>query len=94
MIGNNNDDYDDYAGDDETKTVPLSCEDDYEKDFEEKSVLRKMIEYKSDSLFGVLYEVSSILGFSLIALIGFVLLSPIYLFCFIGAFILTLKEKV
>ncbi|WP_447766151.1 hypothetical protein [Enterobacter asburiae] len=94
MIGNNNDDYDDYAGDDETKTVPLSCEDDYEKDFEEKSVLRKMIEYKSDSLFGVLYEVSSILGFSLVALIGFVLLSPIYLFCFIGAFILTLKEKV
>ena len=70
MIGNNNDDYDDYAGDDETKTVPLSCEDDYEKDFEEKSVLRKMIEYKSDSLFGVLYEVSSILGFSLVALIG------------------------
>ncbi|EHX0291270.1 hypothetical protein K3R96_004418 [Salmonella enterica] len=93
MIGNNNDDYDDYAYDEDTKTVPLSCEDDYEKEYEEKTVLQRMIEYKSESLFGVIYETSSIFGLSLLILIAFILLSPVYLFCFISAFFISLKER-
>ncbi|HBU7864360.1 TPA: hypothetical protein MC854_004806, partial [Escherichia coli] len=50
MIGNNNDDYDEYLFDD-TVEVSLSCEDDEdyikEQEQEKKSVLQKMIEYKN-----------------------------------------------
>ncbi|HGU5610986.1 TPA: hypothetical protein ACM935_004484, partial [Escherichia coli] len=84
MIGNNNDDYDDYAGDDETKTVPLSCEDDEDylrdKEKEEKSLLQKMIEYKDESsLFGCLYEISGVIGLAILLFTGFVFTFPILL---------------
>lgn len=98
MIGNNNDDYDDYAGDDETKTVPLSCEDDEDylrdKEKEEKSLLQKMIEYKDESsLFGCLYEISGVIGLAILLFTGFVFTFPILLVISLITFFLTMKEK-
>ncbi|SCC42211.1 hypothetical protein GA0061071_1263 [Kosakonia oryzendophytica] len=98
MIGNNNDDYDDYAYDEDTKTVPLSCEDDEDylrdKDKEEKSLLQKMIEYKDESsLFGCLYEVSGVIGLAILLFTGFVFTLPILLVISLFAFFLTMKEK-
>lgn len=97
MIGNNNDDYDDYLYDD-TVEVSLSCEDDedYLKDQEQekKSILQKMIEYKNESsLFGNLYEISSVIGFTLVLFVGFILTLPIVLTAGVVAFFITLKEK-
>ncbi|WP_407216136.1 hypothetical protein [Enterobacter hormaechei] len=65
MIGNYNNDYDyddnEYLNDD-TIEIPLSCEDDeYREDYlreqeqEQKSVLQKMIEYKNENAFLVIY---------------------------------------
>ncbi|EDG0478371.1 hypothetical protein B5O01_22765 [Salmonella enterica subsp. enterica serovar Newport] len=97
MIGNNNDDYDDYLNDD-TITIPLSCEDDedYLKDKEQgkKYVLQKMIEYKNESnLFGLLYEMSGVFGFTVVLLVGFILTFPILLVISVIAFFITMKEK-
>lgn len=98
MIGNNNDDYDDYAYDEDTKTVPLSCEDDEDylrdKEQEEKSLLQKMIEYKDESsLFGCLYEISGVVGLAVLLFAGFVFTFPILLVISLIAFFLTVKEK-
>lgn len=97
MIGNNNDDYDEYLYND-TVEVSLSCEDDedYLKDQEQdkKSVLQRMIEYKNESsLFGNLYEISSVIGFSLVLFLGFVLTLPFLLAAGVISFFITLKEK-
>lgn len=97
MIGNNNDDYDEYLFDD-TVEVSLSCEDDedYLKDQEQekKSVLQKMIEYKNENtLFGYLYEISGIFGFTVVLLIGFILTLPILFIAGVIAFFITMKEK-
>ncbi|EBL6795993.1 TPA: hypothetical protein SH498_004523 [Salmonella enterica] len=97
MIGNNNDDYDEYLFDD-TVEVSLSCEDDedYLKDQEQdkKSVLQRMIEYKNESsLLGNLYEISSVIGFSLVLFLGFILTLPVLLAAGVIAFFITLKEK-
>ncbi|EBH1360342.1 hypothetical protein ACIP0I_002033 [Salmonella enterica] len=104
MIGNYNNDYDyddnEYLNDD-TIEIPLSCEDDeYREDYlreqeqEKKSVLQKMIEYKNEStLFGNLYEMSGVIGFSLMLLVGFVLTLPILLISRLIAFFITIKEK-
>lgn len=103
MIGNNNDDYDEYLFDD-TVEVSLSCEDDedylkeqeqeQEQEQDKKSVLQRMIEYKDENtLFGHLYEMSGMFGFTVVLLLGFVLTLPIL---FIGgaiAFFITLKER-
>ncbi|ECN3150620.1 TPA: hypothetical protein JN175_003831 [Shigella sonnei] len=97
MIGNNNDDYDEYLFDD-TVEVSLSCEDDEdylkEQEQDKKSVLQRMIEYKDENtLFGHLYEMSGMFGFTVVLLLGFVLTLPIL---FIGgaiAFFITLKER-
>ncbi|HGW3610653.1 TPA: hypothetical protein ACNH4O_005445 [Klebsiella pneumoniae] len=97
MIGNNNDDYDEYLYDD-TVEVSLSCEDDEdylkEQEQEKKSILQKMIEYKDENtLFGHLYEISGVFGFTVVLLVGFILTLPIV---FIGGFIaffITLKER-
>lgn len=97
MIGNNNDDYDDYLNDD-TVEVSLSCEDDEdylkEQEQDKKSVLQRMIEYKDENtLFGHLYEMPGMFGFTVVLLLGFVLTLPIL---FIGgaiAFFITLKER-
>jgi hypothetical protein len=97
MIGNNNDDYDEYLFDD-TVEVSLSCEDDedYLKELEQekKSVLQKMIEYKDENtLFGHLYEIAGIFGFTVVLLIGFILTLPILFVAGVVAFFITLKEK-
>lgn len=97
MIGNNNDDYDEYLLDD-TVEVSLSCEDDEDylkdKEQEKKSVLQKMIDYKNEStLFGNLYEISSVIGFSLMLLAGFILTLPILFMGGLIAFFITLKER-
>ncbi|EPO1888727.1 hypothetical protein ACT7FV_005002 [Citrobacter freundii] len=97
MIGNNNDDYDEYLYND-TVEVSLSCEDDedYLKDQEQekKSVLQKMIEYKNENtLFGHLYEMSGVFGFTVVLLIGFILTMPILFVAGVVAFFITLKEK-
>lgn len=97
MIGNNNDDYDDYLYDG-TVEVSLSCEDDEDylrdKDKEEKSLLQKMIEYKDESsLFGCLYEVSGVIGLAILLFTGFVFTLPILLVISLFAFFLTMKEK-
>lgn len=97
MIGNNNDDYDEYLFDD-TVEVSLSCEDyeDYlkEQEQEKKSVLQKMIEYKNENtLFGYLYEISGIFGFTVVLLIGFILTLPILFIAGVIAFFITMKEK-
>ncbi|HBT3045613.1 TPA: hypothetical protein MBF06_004403 [Klebsiella aerogenes] len=102
MIGNN--DYDYYDNEylnDNTVEIPLSCEDyeyreDYlkEKDIEKMSVLQNMIEYKNESiLFGNLYEMSGVIGFSLVLLVGFILTLPILLISGLIAFFITIKEK-
>ena len=97
MIGNNNDDYDEYLFDD-TVEVSLSCEDDedYLKELEQekKSVLQKMIEYKDENtLFGHLYEIAGIFGFTVVLLIGFILTLPILFVAGVVAFFITMKEK-
>ena len=97
MIGNNNDDYDEYLFDD-TVEVSLSCEDDEDylkgQEQEKKSVLQKMIEYKNENtLFGYLYEISGIFGFTVVLLIGFILTLPILFIAGVIAFFITLKEK-
>ncbi|HEA0558372.1 TPA: hypothetical protein RVA53_004677 [Escherichia coli] len=97
MIGNNNDDYDEYLFDD-TVEVSLSCEDDEgylkEQEQEKKSVLQKMIEYKNENtLFGYLYEISGIFGFTVVLLIGFILTLPILFIAGVIAFFITMKEK-
>ena len=97
MIGNNNDDYDEHLFDD-TVEVSLSCEDDedYLKELEQekKSVLQKMIEYKDENtLFGHLYEIAGIFGFTVVLLIGFILTLPILFVAGVVAFFITLKEK-
>ncbi|MEQ9995006.1 hypothetical protein [Pectobacterium versatile] len=104
MIGNNNNDYDYYDNEylnDDTVEISLSCEDDEyredslkEKDFEKKSILQNMIDYKNEStLFGHLYEISGIFGFSLVLLVGFILTLPILLISGLIAFFITIKEK-
>ncbi|EDS3787017.1 hypothetical protein GU939_004669 [Salmonella enterica] len=97
MIGNNNDDYDEYLFDD-TVEVSLSCEDDEDcikaQEQEKKSVLQKMIEYKNENtLFGSLYEMAGVFGFTVVLLIGFIFTLPILLVAGILAFFITLKEK-
>ncbi|MCN3116492.1 hypothetical protein MLX85_24445 [Escherichia coli] len=94
MIGNNNDDYDDYLNDD-TITIPLSCEDeDQEQEQEKKSVLQKMIEYKDENtLFGYLYEMSGVFGFTVVLFVGFVFTFPILLVISLIAFFIMMKEK-
>lgn len=97
MIGNNNDDYDDYLNDG-TVEVSLSCEDDEDylrdKEKEEKSLLQKMIEYKDESsLFGCLYEISGVVGLAVLLFAGFVFTFPILLVISLFAFFLTVKEK-
>ncbi len=97
MIGNNNDDYDDYLYDG-TVEVSLSCEDDEDylrdQEQEEKSLLQKMIEYKDESsLFGCLYEVSGVIGLAILLFTGFVFTLPILLVISLFAFFLTMKEK-
>ncbi|EIP6020339.1 hypothetical protein VJX75_004707 [Salmonella enterica] len=94
MIGNNNDDYDDYLNDD-TITIPLSCEDeDQDQEQEKKSVLQKMVEYKDENtLFGYLYEISGVFGFTVVLLLGFILTLPFLLVISLIAFFITLKEK-
>lgn len=97
MIGNNNDDYDEYLYDD-TVEVSLSCEDDEdylkEQEQEKKSVLQKMIEYKNENtLLGHLYEMSGVFGFTVVLLLGFILTLPILLAAGVVAFFITLKEK-
>lgn len=97
MIGNNNDDYDDYLCDG-TVEVSLSCEDDEDylrdQEQEEKSLLQKMIEYKDESsLFGCLYEISGAVGLAVLLFAGFVLTFPILLVVSLVAFFLTIKEK-
>lgn len=94
MIGNNNDDYDDYLNDD-TITIPLSCEDEgQEQEQEKKSVLQKMIEYKDENtLFGYLYEMSGVFGFTVVLFVGFVFTFPILLVISVIAFFITMKEK-
>lgn len=97
MIGNNNDDYDEYLYDD-TVEVSLSCEDDEdylkEQEQEKKSVLHKMIEYKNENtLFGHLYELSGVIGFTIVLLLGFIFTMPILFVAGVVAFFITLKEK-
>ncbi|EDQ3642799.1 hypothetical protein AAK84_004657 [Salmonella enterica subsp. enterica] len=97
MIGNNNDDYDEYLYDD-TVEVSLSCEDDEdylkEQEQDKKSVLQRMIEYKDEStLFGSLYEMSGVFGFTVVLSVGFVLTFPILLVVSVIAFFITMKEK-
>ncbi|EBN9237649.1 hypothetical protein BVE04_004516 [Salmonella enterica subsp. enterica serovar Braenderup] len=96
MIGNNNDDYDDYLNDD-TITIPLSCEDEeqeQEQEQEKKSILQKMIEYKDENtLFGYLYEMSGVFGFTVVLFVGFIFTFPILLVISLIAFFITLKEK-
>ncbi|HBB7808038.1 TPA: hypothetical protein KCN23_005049 [Escherichia coli] len=102
MIGNN--DYDYYDNEylnDNTVEISLSCEDyEYredslkEKDIEKRSDLQNMVEYKNEStLFGNLYEMSGVLGFSLVLLVGFILTLPILLISGLIAFFITIKEK-
>ncbi|EAN4380740.1 hypothetical protein [Escherichia fergusonii] len=102
MIGNN--DYDYYDNEylnDNTVEISLSCEDyEYredslkEKDIEKRSVLQNMVEYKNEStLFGNLYEMSGVIGFSLVLLVGFILTLPILLISGLIAFFITIKEK-
>ena len=76
----------------------MSCEDDedYLKELEQekKSVLQKMIEYKDENtLFGHLYEIAGIFGFTVVLLIGFILTLPILFVAGVVAFFITLKEK-
>ncbi|ECM4991038.1 hypothetical protein NU37_23020 [Salmonella enterica subsp. enterica serovar Montevideo] len=97
MIGNNNDDYDDYLNDD-TVEVSLSCEDDEdylkEQEQDKKSVLQRMIEYKDENtLFGHLYEMSGVFGFTVVLLLGFILTLPILFIGGVAAFFITLKER-
>lgn len=97
MIGNNNDDYDEHLFDD-TVEVSLSCEDDEdylkEQEQEKKSVLQKMIEYKNENtLFGYLYEIAGVFGFTVVLLIGFILTLPILFIAGVIAFFITMKEK-
>ena len=97
MIGNNNDDYDEYFYDD-TVEVSLSCEDDEdylkEQEQEKKSVLQKMIEYKNENtLFDHLYEMSGVFGFTVVLLLGFIFTLPILFVAGVVAFFITLKEK-
>ncbi|HHD0788650.1 TPA: hypothetical protein ACN1XC_004432 [Yersinia enterocolitica] len=97
MIGNNNDDYDEYLYDD-TVEVSLSCEDDEdylkEQEQEKKSVLQKMIEYKNENtLLGHLYEMSGVFGFTVVLLLGFIFTLPILFVAGVVAFFITLKEK-
>ncbi|HBM3143486.1 hypothetical protein [Klebsiella grimontii] len=97
MIGNNNDDYDEYLFDD-TVEVSLSCEDDEdylkEQKQEKKSVLQKMIEYKNENtLFGHLYEIAGVIGFTVVLLLGFIFTLPILFVAGVVAFFITLKEK-
>ncbi|WP_170988387.1 hypothetical protein, partial [Escherichia coli] len=99
-----NNDYDYYDNEylnDNTVEISLSCEDyEYredslkEKDIEKRSVLQNMVEYKNEStLFGNLYEMSGVLGFSLVLLVGFILTLPILLISGLIAFFITIKEK-
>ncbi|EGV1469222.1 hypothetical protein JF170_004376 [Salmonella enterica] len=97
MIGNNNDDYDDYLYDD-TVEVSLSCEDDEDyikaQEQDKKSVLQRMIEYKDENtLFGHLYEMSGVFGFTVVLLVGFILTLPIVFIGGLIAFFITLKER-
>ncbi|EDQ9386392.1 hypothetical protein D7E07_004361 [Salmonella enterica] len=97
MIGNNNDDYDEYLFDD-TVEVSLSCEDDEDflkdQEQEKKSVLQKMIEYKDEStLLGSLYEISGVFGFTVVLLLGFILTLPFLLVISVIAFFIAMKEK-
>ena len=97
MIGNNNDDYDEYLYDD-TVEVSLSCEDDEdylkEQEQEKESVLQKMIEYKNENtLFDHLYEMSGVFGFTVVLLLGFIFTLPILFVAGVVAFFITLKEK-
>ena len=97
MIGNNNDDYDEYLFDD-TVEVSLSCEDDEDflkdQEQEKKSVLQKMIEYKDEStLLGSLYEISGVFGFTVVLLLGFILTLPFLLVISVVSFFITMKEK-
>ncbi|HAL7474636.1 TPA: hypothetical protein ACMEV7_005291 [Klebsiella pneumoniae] len=97
MIGNNNDDYDEYLYDD-TVEVSLSCEDDEdylkEQEQDKKSVLQRMIEYKDENtLFGHLYEMSGVFGFTVVLLLGFILTLPILFIGGVAAFFITLKER-
>ncbi|EHJ8506053.1 hypothetical protein KAM28_004121, partial [Salmonella enterica subsp. diarizonae serovar 47:k:z53:[z84]] len=84
---------------DDTITIPLSCEDDeYREDYlreqEQKSVLQKMIEYKyENTLFGYLYEIAGVFGFTVVLLIGFILTLPILFIAGLIVFFITLKEK-
>ncbi|HBM3028262.1 TPA: hypothetical protein LVL79_004739 [Klebsiella oxytoca] len=102
MIGN--DDYDYYDNEylnDNTVEISLSCENyEYredslkEKDIEKRSVLQNMIEYKNEfTLFGNLYEMSGVIGFTLVLLVGFILTLPILLISGLIAFFITIKEK-
>ena len=97
MIGNNNDDYDEYLYDD-TVEVSLSCEDDEdylkEQERDKKSVLQRMIEYKDENtLFGYLYEMSGVFGFTVVLFVGFVFTFPILLVISLIAFFIMMKEK-
>ncbi|EBN2843844.1 hypothetical protein DOF89_24965, partial [Salmonella enterica] len=93
--------YDNEYLNDNTVEISLSCEDyEYredslkEKDIEKRSVLQNMVEYKNEStLFGNLYEMSGVLGFSLVLLVGFILTLPILLISGLIAFFITIKEK-
>ncbi|EKJ6333655.1 hypothetical protein PJS28_004431, partial [Salmonella enterica] len=59
-----------------------------------KSVLQKMIDYKNEStLFGHLYEMSSVFGFTVVLLVGFILTFPILLVISVIAFFITMREK-
>lgn len=97
MIGDNSDDY----TNDDTIEIPLSCEDDeYREDYlreqeqGKKSVLQKMIEYKNENtLFGHLYEMSGVFGFTVVLLLGFIFTLPILFIAGLIAFFITLKEK-
>lgn len=100
MIESNNDDYDGFLNED-TVEVSLSCEDDEcresylkEKVQEEKSVLQKMIEYKGENtIFGYLYEMSGVFGFTVVLLLGFIFTLPIFFVISVIAFFITMKEK-
>lgn len=55
MIGNNNDDYDDYLNDD-TITIPLSCEDEDQDQEQEKNLFyRKWLSIKMKIHFSGIY---------------------------------------
>ncbi|HED0394928.1 TPA: hypothetical protein R4I55_004534, partial [Yersinia enterocolitica] len=59
-----------------------------------KSVLHKMIEYKNENtLFGHLYELSGVIGFTIVLLLGFIFTMPILFVAGVVAFFITLKEK-